>query len=234
MKRIGIISLLFLFLCSCSAIRNTAKQELSDGFYNKKENSEKSRVYVHIADENIYTYKTIEKKTIEIDTTQAYSVYFSELNTLGKNNFKLSQNSFDLDFFTIPLKLRFTQKDVPTQLNANINGAVYIGYRIDRYKINYRGTPMKKAVRHVDHFGYSVGFFTGLGNTFISPTNTHNVLQQEYDGIVWSKGIAGIVAINSFSVGITLGFDNLLDRNKKIWIYENKPWLGLAFGLNLN
>ncbi|MGL6268762.1 MAG: hypothetical protein ACRC2O_12600 [Chitinophagaceae bacterium] len=76
--------------------------------------------------------------------------------------------------------------------------------------------------------------FTGLGNTFMSPTNTNNTLLQEYDGIVWSKGLAGILAINNFTVGLALGFDYLVDKNRSIWIYQNKPWLGLAFGLNLN
>lgn len=51
---------------------------------------------------------------------------------------------------------------------------------------------------------------------------------------MWSKGIAGIVAINGFTVGLTFGFDKLLDKNRTVWIYEEKPWFGLAVGLNLN
>ncbi|WP_165940196.1 MULTISPECIES: hypothetical protein [Dyadobacter] len=56
----------------------------------------------------------------------------------------------------------------------------------------------------------------------------------EYDGLVWGKGIAGIIGINNFTIGLAIGFDNLLDKNKQVWIYQGKPWLGLAFGLNLN
>ncbi len=91
-----------------------------------------------------------------------------------------------------------------------------------------------EAVQKTDHFGYSVGLFSGFGNTLVSPTNTQNILDSEYDGIVWSKGIAAIVGVNNFTVGLTFGFDNLLDKNKKFWLYENKPWIGLGFGLNLN
>ena len=85
-----------------------------------------------------------------------------------------------------------------------------------------------------NHFGFSFGVFTGFGNTFMSPTNTNNILQQEYDGIVWSKGVAGILAVNNFTLGLAFGFDNLLDKNHSNWNYKNKPWVGLAFGLNLN
>ena len=28
--------------------------------------------------------------------------------------------------------------------------------------------------------------------------------------------------------------NNLLDKNNYLWVYENQPWIGLAFGLNLN
>lgn len=31
-----------------------------------------------------------------------------------------------------------------------------------------------------------------------------------------------------------LGFDTLLDRNAQFWIYQERPWLGLMLGLNLN
>ena len=68
----------------------------------------------------------------------------------------------------------------------------------------------------------------------MSPTNTSNILQQKYEGIAWSKGIEGILGVNNFTVGINLGFDNLFNKNKGIGLYNNKPWLGLAFGLNLN
>lgn len=68
----------------------------------------------------------------------------------------------------------------------------------------------------------------------MSPTNTGGRLPDEYDGIVWSKGVATIFAVNNFTLGLAFGFDNLLDENRRIWLYESKPWAGLTFGLNLN
>ncbi|MBS1549544.1 MAG: hypothetical protein JSS94_06750 [Bacteroidetes bacterium] len=237
MNRLGyFLSTIIVFsFSSCSVLESTAKQELSDGFYIKKSQSQKSIVYVDVVDEQIHIHSTNKQgNKIKIDSIQSCEVYFSELKSKEKIDFTLSQNSFDVDFITIPLKFRLGQKEVPAQLNANLNGALYLGYRTDRYTINYQQNPLKMAFRKTNHFGYSMGFFTGFGNTLMSPTNTNNQLQQEYDGIVWSKGIAGIVGINNFTVGISFGFDHLLDQNKNIWIYEGKPWLGLAFGLNLN
>jgi hypothetical protein len=68
----------------------------------------------------------------------------------------------------------------------------------------------------------------------MNPWVTENQITQEYDGVVWSKGIAGIIGIDNFTIGLALGWDHLLDKNKNYWIYQGKPWLGLAFGLNLN
>lgn len=68
----------------------------------------------------------------------------------------------------------------------------------------------------------------------VSPTTTNDQTEHEYDGIVWTKGVAGIFAINTFTIGVSLGFDNLLDQNRTVWIYESKPWIGFTFGLNLN
>lgn len=100
--------------------------------------------------------------------------------------------------------------------------------------MNYFINPIGNNNRIINHFGFSIGGFSSLGNTFISPTTTNNAVQQEYDGIVWSKGVAGIFAINNFRLGVALVYENLLDYNNDFWVYESRPWPGLTFGLNLN
>jgi len=135
---------------------------------------------------------------------------------------------------TIPLKFRPMTSGVPGQLNTEINASAYFGLRTDRFTIEYAQNPLGKQERVVKHFGFSFGGLTGLGNTLVSPTTTNDQTEQEYDGIVWTKGVAGIFALNSVTIGLSLGFDNLLDQNRSIWIYESKPWIGFTFGLNLN
>ncbi len=181
-----------------------------------------------------FTQLQFEREERIVDTTKKYSVYPKEVKDSFREAATFNQYSFDVDFLTIPLKFRPNQNGVPPQLNANLNGAVYFVYRTDKYNVSYAVNPLKKSNRVINHYGFSFGIFTGLGNTAMNPTTTTNFISTEYDGIVWPKGVAGIIAVNNFTVGVSLGFDNLLDRNKQFWIYESKPWFSLAFGLNLN
>lgn len=224
-----------ILFSSCSILQNTSKKIFNNGFYVQHINHKKQKVYIDIVEDTIRIHQTkiLNHKRI-IDTAAVICFFQKVIKTDHIQTTSFNKASFDIDFFTIPLKYRPNQNDVPTQLNATLNGAMYFGYRIDKYVLNYFTNPLGKSDRNINHFGFSLGAFTGFGNTFMSPTNTNYILQQEYDGIVWSKGIAGIFALNSFTIGLAFGFDNLLDKNHKIWIYEKKPWVGLAFGLNLN
>lgn len=142
--------------------------------------------------------------------------------------------SFDIDFLTIPFKYRPARSGVPNQLNTNLNGTVYLGHRNDIYRLSFKKRPIHNFQREIRHYGISYGVFTGFGGTAVNSSVTNNQILSQYDGLVWAKGIAGIIGINNFTIGLAMGFDNLLDKNKQVWIYQGKPWLGLAFGLNLN
>lgn len=224
-----------LFLSSCNILQKSAKQELTDGFYQKIAENKKQKVYVDLVGDSILIYPTIiYQDIVTIDTARAVENQSSTPQNTEEVEFILTQHSFDVDFLVVPAKLRFPTMNVPAQLNSEINGSLFLGYRTDRYYIKNTPNSLNLKEQRISHLGYSAGFFTGVGNTFISPTTTNDRLLQEYDGIVWSKGIAIIIGLNNFSVGAALGFDNLLDSNSTIWIYENKPWIGVAFGLNLN
>lgn len=224
---------LMMLLNSCSVIKNTPKTDLIEGFYWQKNHEKiKTEVYVNPQLDDLYIYSSQQK---QVDTSQ-YTFYPTETKALSetKRHISLRKNSLDIDLLTIPLKYRSGRIDVPAQLNTFLSGAVYCGYRRDKYIINYEKTPLHDYKREISHYGFSLGLFSGFGGVFMSPTNTNNILTQEYDGVVWNKGVAGIIAIDKFTLGLAFGFDNLLDKNRNIWIYEGKTWLGLAFGLNLN
>jgi hypothetical protein len=65
----------------------------------------------------------------------------------------------------------------------------------------------------------------------VTPTNTdfHNL--QEYDGVVFQKGIAAFFTFEKMTIGICIGFDSLLDENSNIWVYNQKPYIGLVLGI---
>jgi len=143
-------------------------------------------------------------------------------------------NTFDFDILTILFIYRFPVDGFPPQLNASFNGALYIGYRTDIYKLSYNKTPLHFMKRSISHFGYTMGIFSGFGTARIDENNIEGALTYAYDGLVNLTGVAIIMALDKLSAGLTIGVDYLLDKNNNLWINNGKPWLGLSLGLNLN
>lgn len=239
MSRLKRYLLLFssLWLIRCGTILNTPKYSFSDGYYSTTLlQQHKSKVYVDNEQDSIKIYPVITKtKPYAIDSVSGNRKQFPQnYSILHIPQHAFTQSSFDIDFLTIPFKVRPNEKSLPAQFNTNLNGAVYMGYRNDIYRLRYKKIPLKGYERQTNHYGISVGIFGGLGGTAMNQWVTEYQITEEYDGVVWSKGIAGIIGIDNFTLGLALGWDHLLDKNKKFWIYQGKPWLGLAFGLNLN
>ncbi len=230
--------ILGLVLCvfgSCGVLKQSPKTSFVDGIYTQKTEGNKQKVYIDIEEDSIKIYPTIKlAHKLRLDSIKIVSSFPKEQKNTFLKRSNFSKYSLDIDFITIPLKYRFETNVAPQQLNANLNGAVYVGCRRDNYKVKYHSDIFNKSIRNITHYGFSFGICTGIGNTAMNPTNTNNRITQEYDGVVWCKGITGIIAIDNFTLGLTLGTDNLLDKNNYVWVYENQPWIGLAFGLNLN
>lgn len=223
-----------LWIAFGCAVQETSKFKLANGYYKSMAfKNQSKKVYIDNSEDTVFVY-TMNKATGLPDTIFGKHSFpqVSSNSQIAPAFFR--QGSFDIDFITIPFKFRPVQADLPRQLNANLNGAVYLGYRNDIYQLAFNRSPVRKYQRITQHYGMSYGLFTGLGGTAMNQWVTNNMVSSEYDGVVWTKGIAGIVGVNNFTIGLALGFDNLLDQNKKFWIYQKKPWLGLAFGLNLN
>lgn len=225
-------------LAGCGVFRQSPKYAFADGVYKSnalRHGSEK--VFVHNEGDTVFVYPLKRTQTgYAVDTAETKPLVLEPTgNGQGAvNNPWFRQHSFDVDFLTIPFKYRFPVGNFPRQFTSNINGAVYLGYRSDAYVIRYPATLLGKSNRDVNHFGFSFGGFTGLGATAMNPWVTANAIDIEYDGVVWSKGVAGIAALNNFTAGLAFGWDHLFDRNRAFWIYQGKPWVGFVFGLNLN
>src|SRR6185436_17899807 len=107
------------------------------------------------------------------------------------------------------------------------------GYRLDRFRVRTIETPAGRR-KKIQHKAVTIGAFGGLGSTSISPWTTNQATTDEYNGLVLCRGIALMFGINSLTVGIGVGKDYLTDRDKDIWIYQNKPWYGLTLSVNIN
>ena len=224
-KSFTYISILILFCTACSTILKSPKYELANGKYKLKEKNKNYVCYVQNKNDTVSIYKFPEKTK---------TVLTSEIVEFSPVVHKIVQPSLDVDILTALFKIRPNANVVPSQLNANFNGNIYFGLRKDIYKIYYQKDPLGAYQRQIDHFGFSGGVFAGLSNTAVNASTTNAQSKADYDGIVFQKGLAGIVGVNKLTIGISVGFDNLMDSNKSVWIYQNKPWFGLMLGLNLN
>jgi hypothetical protein len=52
--------------------------------------------------------------------------------------------------------------------------------------------------------------------------------------MVLQFGVASFLESNVASFGIAAGFDYLCSPDIKVWIYNNRPWIGFIIGLALN
>lgn len=230
-QNIILIVSLFIVMASCKGMKESSKYQFNEGTYKVRLADHRGKAYVVVTDDSVKVYP-LNKPVF--DSTEFIQLTFPSKTAnaaQGRNVFVA--NSFDLDVLTILFKYRPSVKGFPNQFTTHFNGAVYLGYRSDVFKIAYQKTPLYYK-RRIEHYGYSFGGFAGIGATAMNPWVTQNNITDEYDGFVISKGLALHIAVNAFTFGVAVGWDHLTDRNKRYWIYQGKSWVGITLGLNLN
>lgn len=144
------------------------------------------------------------------------------------------RTEIDVDVFTLPFKIRSAQGSLPSQLNSNFNAALYLGRRIDLYNYHFKPITPTLEVRQVRSRGFGYGVFVGIGSAAINDFVVRAPIGIEYEGVVLDAGIATLYDARVFNIGLAIGIDYLTDTNRQTWIYQQKPWFGVLFGLNLN
>lgn len=152
------------------------------------------------------------------------------LDSIIYHSLVLRQRKIDVDIFSIPFKIRPSVNEFPPQLNPNFSAALYLGKRHNYYK--YKNTSNEGAQLFSRGVGY--GIFAGLGAVTMNTYVTNGAIDYEYDGMVMNTGGAVIYDAQKFNLGLSVGIDILMDKNRKSWLYQKKPWLGVLFGINLN
>jgi hypothetical protein len=230
-----IYSWIFVALLSgCAPMEKVATHDFETGYYKFKTNKdESSMVYMNVIEDSIIVNQhAVHGKNISVDTSSFRLMHIPDIKEGGPfYGGTFIKKSVDLDLATILMKYRPASGEVPKQLNANLNAAIYIGIRRDFYKMITETSPLHKESTYCRHLGFDFGLFAGLGITQINSTVTNNTIELEYDGIVFQKGIGAFITIDRMSVGIVLGFDNLLDKNSKYWLFNQQPYLGLSIGI---
>jgi hypothetical protein len=219
MNKVLILFIATLLFQSCSSLRDAPKYELDDGYYTFRQGDTRmKKVFVESGVDTVKLYPAQGGSSISVIPTQ--------------DEFFIKK-SFDADITTIGFKVRPETTSLPRQVNANFNGNIYMGYRIDRFQFHFEKTPagVKKSFHHR---AITMGGFGGFGATSVNPWTTNYAINDEYDGFVVTRGLAAMIGLNSLTVGVGLGWDYLTGRDKDKWIYQNKPWVGLSLGLNIN
>lgn len=220
-------------ISGCTAINESSKHRMESGVYTIK-NDGKKHYYV-LAEENsivIYPVKRVESEWKADSSVK--SVIRTDSNTATARPISFISHEISFDILSIVLKYRPPISDFPNQLTTNFNAAGYTGYKTDRYILSFKKNPLGNYDPVMQHFAYSYGAFVGLGAPEITPSVTQNNIDAEYYGTVLTAGIGGMVSLGSLTFGLGIGFDHLLDKNRKLWIYHRKPWLGFTVGLNLD
>jgi len=237
MKKLAVIlftASVFLSFSGCTPFDKLYSHELASGYFRmQRPGQEPSKVYIETRDDTIAVYPIKGNDKSKIPDNQA--VRREILNSVKPGSYlygsKFTRTSIDIDLSTVLLKYRPGIGDLEPQLNANVNGIFYLGFRRDFFRIVSHVSPVGRTNSFIRHTGFDFGPFAGIGITPVNPTVTSFRTMQEYDGIVFQKGFAVFGTFENMSLGLSVGFDNLLDKSRKIWVYNNKPWFGLVVGI---
>ncbi len=231
------VTILSFCVSSCSVLKQSSKYNFNDGIY-KTRRLYNDKVYVmRIDDDTLAVFPVKKYKDSTAILSEQRVSYATFQRKLKDNKFHRTfyKPSFDLDVMTIPVTYRPSIFGYPNQLTNNYSGALYGGYRIDAYHLNYKRTPLNVYKQNIKHIGYSGGFYAGIGNTLIDAFSLNDpTFYYQYEGVLLLTGIAGNIAVGNFSFGIAFGTDHLLDQNHKHWIYQDMPCVGFTLGLNIN
>lgn len=93
---------------------------------------------------------------------------------------------------------------------------------------------LRGSLQEERRLGLSFGAIAGLGGAGVGPASSVGRIPAGTVGVVGSFGIAIIGAVDRASLGIAAGRDHLLNSDAARWSHEGAPWIGFAFGLNLN
>lgn len=163
-----------LTFTSCETLKQSSKYQFNDGFYQTKLNGKTSKVYVLGGFDTIKAYRKADLGAAKIDSTIAILIKFPAKKPYEFITLSFSAKTLDVDVLTVLIKYRPPVKDFSPQFNATFNGAAYFAFRTDVYRLSYKETPMHVYKREINHYGYSVGIFSGLGTARIDEYVTNN------------------------------------------------------------
>ena len=227
---------LFLAAClsifSCRVFDEASRHGFQSGYYRMDTGKEgqADRVYVDVLDTAVCVYRNPAAGLQRPDLV--FPLGITRLASPAPLVFR--KQSLDIDISTILLKYRPNTEGMPAQLHTDMNVSLFAGWRHDRYRLVVNTDPLGRREAAWNSLGFDFGGFLGTGSTFVGPFTTANRTQAEYNGMILQAGLAGFIESDIASFGLAAGIDQLMNRDKAIWIYNRKPWIGFIVGIALN
>ena len=220
------------FLISCKTLEEASMHGLTSGYYALGVEKKKDQdVYADVSNDQIDVYPL---KDGQLNKSNPLNIPLLYTESLMVQEIVLKKQSLDIDLTSILLKYRPTVHGSTPQLTSELNIALYAGWRHDQHRISTVKDPLGKYHPKIRNLGYDFGFFAGPGTTMITPFTTNGKRADEYSGMIIQAGVAGFLESNVASFGLSIGFDHLLNADRNIWIYQQKPWVGFIVGIALN
>lgn len=182
--------------------------------------------YLETIDNKIYIQFLKIKKDIArtaddakyINSNNDQIIYFIAKDKLNDLN-KQKNSGIVSGTILAPVKIRPETNCIPWELSTDITLGQYIGYRFPLSKTN----PYYLTVPTIT---------LGTSLLSINSSNTAPVANTSTTlGLTWSTGI--ILDLNGFNVGLLLGKDYAPGKAGKDWIYNEKTWFSVGFGISL-
>jgi hypothetical protein len=216
---------------SCTTLEQASVHGLTNGTYTlKTEGKDPGKVYLDVTNEKIDVYPLIHN---EPDQKQVWSIPLLSTDSVLTKQLAFTKQSLDIDLTSVLMKYRPSVLGSPAQFNTDLNLALYAGWRYDHYQVKSTKDKLGRRLQKVSTLGYDFGVFAGPGTTVVSPFTTLNRRDDEYNGILLQTGVAGFIESSFASFGLSIGYDHLLNADRKIWIYRHKPWVGFIVGIAL-
>lgn len=223
---------LIAFLSSCNTLEQASMHGFNSGYYKLATGQQKTQnVYADVSPEKVDVYEHTQS---QVSKNVLLTIPLHPSDTLLFNRMVFKKQSLDIDITSILLKYRPSVSGAKAQLTTDFNFALYAGWRHDTYLIKSSKDPLGKHSPEIINRGYDIGFFAGPGATLISPFTTLNKRTDEYSAMILQTGVAAFIESNLASFGFTAGIDHLMNADRSVWIYTNKPWVGFIVGIALN
>ncbi len=125
----------------------------------------------------------------------------------------------------LPYRMRFPQDSLPLTSDSKVDLSIMYGYTSGFAKINHES---------ITHYYCTGSAFAGLSTAKLEKETVTNPnrLKQNQSNVALSYGANIMFGRNNFGVSLSLGYDIALGQNASLWIYQNKPWIGVGFSTN--